>query len=169
MRDRVSRQAALLRLVKRRTVVSQQEMVRLLRETGFSATQSTISRDVRELGLVRAEGRYVPAASLGTEPPDDAPTSFRNELIISTEPVGANLIVVRTPPGGANAVAVELDRKGLPEIAGTVAGDDTIFVALRSRAAQGRLLPLLRAGSPRRERSADGASAEAANEDTSKG
>jgi transcriptional regulator of arginine metabolism len=144
MREKGRRQAALLRLVRRRALSSQDEMVRLLRGLGFRATQSSISRDVRELGLVRVDGRYVPAARLGVGRPQDLTSDLKTELIISMEPVGANLIVLRTPPGGANAVAVDLDRKNLPQIAGTVAGDDTIFVAVRSRSAQGRVLALLK-------------------------
>ena len=84
-----------------------------------------------------------PAAQLGPDQSGAARGALENELIISVEPVGANLIVVRTPPGGANAVAVEWDAKHVPEIAGTVAGDDTIFIAVRSRSAQGRLLAML--------------------------
>ena len=152
MREKGPRQAALMQLVKRRSVSSQQEMVLLLQKHGFRVTQSSISRDVRELGLVRVEGRYVPAGRLGVEGAQDANGRLQNELIISTEPVGANLIVVRTPPGGANAVAVELDARQVPEIAGTVAGDDTIFVAVPSRCAQGRVLALLGGTRPRRPR-----------------
>jgi transcriptional regulator of arginine metabolism len=65
---------------------------------------------------------------------------------MSVEPVGANLVVIKTPVGSANVVAVDLDRKELPDIAGTVAGDDTIFVAVRSRAAQGRVMAFLHPG-----------------------
>ena len=119
-------------------------MVQLLREEGFQVTQASVSRDVRELGLVRIDGCYVPAANVsatGTTIIQDS------ELIISAEPVGSNLLVVKTPPGTASSVAVELDGKNVPEIAGTVAGDDTILVAVRSRAAQGRVLALFK-GAP---------------------
>jgi len=143
MREKERRQAALARLVQREAVSSQDEMVRLLRNLGLHATQSSVSRDVRELGLVRVSGQYVPAARLEGARVERAELGFRSELIISVEPVGSNLIVVKTPPGTANAVAIELDRKHLPEIAGTLAGDDTIFVAVRSRSAQGRALALL--------------------------
>lgn len=143
MSDKAQRQAALNRLIRERPIASQDEMVVLLRNLGFSATQSSISRDVRELGLVRLGGRYVHAGravggdgSVVTEP--------EYELITSVEPIGANLIVVRTQIGAANAVAAALDRQALPEIAGSIAGDDTIFLAVRSRAAQGRVLAQLR-------------------------
>ena len=147
MKEKGQRQKALVRLVRRQAVSGQEQMVRLLRDLGFHATQSSISRDVRELGLVRVGGRYVPAAELGAKRADGAGPTLEDELVISTEPVGANLLVVKTPPGGANAVAVGLDRRQSPDIAGTVAGDDTIFIAVRSRSAQGRVLALLREAS----------------------
>lgn len=144
MKGKAPRQAALLRVVKRRSPSSQEEMVRLLRELGFRATQSSVSRDVRELGLVRIRGRYVLATRAGVEGAASLLPERDSELINSVEPVGANLVVVKTPPGSANAVAIDLDQRELPEIAGTLAGDDTIFVAVRSRAAQGRVLAMLR-------------------------
>jgi transcriptional regulator of arginine metabolism len=144
MKGKGPRQAALLRLVRRRSVSSQDEMVRLLHKRGFSATQSSISRDVRELGLVRVNGRYVPATRVGLPRSPGVLPDRDSELIIAAEPVGANLIVVKTSPGSANAVAIDVDREELPEIAGTVAGDDTIFIAVRSRAAQGHVLAMLR-------------------------
>ncbi|MCP4589909.1 MAG: arginine repressor [bacterium] len=151
MNNKSSRQAALLTLVRRRRVASQEEMVRLLDGKGFSTTQASLSRDVRELGLVRVSGRYVPAGQLGVERPGGLLPERDSELIMSVEPIGANLIVVRTPPGAANAVAADLDSKTLPEISGTIAGDDTIFIAVRSRCAQGRLIAQLPSAVERRE------------------
>ncbi len=141
------RQAALLKLVQRRRLSSQDEMVKLLRKSGFDVTQASVSRDVRELGLVRMNGHYVTTAGIATAESPNGAIPHGSELIISAEPVGANLVVIRTPPGAAGTVAVELDGMGEPEIAGTIAGDDTIFVAVRSRAAQGRVLALLK-GAP---------------------
>jgi len=141
MKDKRTRQRFLMRLTRRQPFSTQDEMVEKLRESGFPSTQSSISRDVRELGLVRLNGRYVPAVDAGGT--TDLLPVHDSELIIACEPVGANLIVVRTPPGAASAVAIDLDRKQLSDIAGTVAGDDTIFVAVRSRAAQGRVLAVL--------------------------
>jgi transcriptional regulator of arginine metabolism len=146
MRHKRERQAALLKLVRERTLTSQDEMVRLLRERGVGATQTSISRDVRELALVRVDGRYVRATRLGGAQAAADAASFWNGLITFVEPVGANLIVIRTPIGSANAAAVALDQRNLPGVVGTVAGDDTIFVAVRSRSVQGRVLAELRAG-----------------------
>ncbi len=141
MREQRARQATLLKAVRRQRLTSQEEMVHFLQERGFHVTQASVSRDVRELGLVRVGGRYV---SVDQVVAGQAAAAFSNALILSVEPVGANLIVVKTPPGAAAAVAVELDARGVPEMKGTVAGDDTIFVAVRSRVAQGRVLALLK-------------------------
>jgi len=145
MNDKRRRQAALVRLAGKKPLATQDEIVAALRNAGFSATQSSVSRDLRELGLVRVRGRYVPLTATEASEAAGGLSPRESELIISAEPVGANLIVVRTPPGSASAVAAELDRKGLPDIAGTLAGDDTIFLAVRSRAAQGRVAVLLQA------------------------
>jgi len=140
-----ARQAALLRLLRRRQVVSQQEIVALMQAQGYEVTQASVSRDLRELGLVKAAGRYVPLTRLW---PRSAPRRSAegpvHELVTEVDAAGAHLVVIRTPVGAASAVAVELDRRRLPGVVGTVAGDDTIFAAVRSRAAQGRLLALLR-------------------------
>ena len=133
-------------LVGEREIGSQAEMVRLLHEVGIEGTQASVSRDVRELGLVRVQGRYVFSDEVGLADAIGS-SGFESELVISAEPVGAYLIVVKTPPGAASAVAYELDGMALDDIAGTVAGDDTIFVAVRSRSAQGHVLVLLRNGS----------------------
>jgi transcriptional regulator of arginine metabolism len=148
VREQRTRQATLLKLVRQRPVASQEEMVQLLEKRGFHVTQASVSRDVRELGLVRVDGRYVPAARVGVDRSAPGAASLYNELIVSAEAVGANLIVVKTPPGAAATVAVELDSRKVPEMAGTVAGDDTIFVAVRSRVAQGRVLAQLKAPPP---------------------
>ena len=143
MNKKNRRQAALLRIIELHPVTNQEELVQRLRADGFNATQSSISRDVRELGLVRLRGQYVPAKRLNAD--SAVVTSiYKNELITFSEPVGANLIVVKTPAGMASAVAVDLDKQRWPEIVGTVAGDDTIFVAVRSRAAQGQVLSRVR-------------------------
>lgn len=146
MRSRRSRQAELLRLAQRQRLTSQEQIVQLLRNKGFNVTQASVSRDVRELGLVRVNGSYVPAERLGKLDAAHSHAAVHNELIVSIEPVGANLIVVKTPPGAGGTIAVDLDGLETPEIAGTVAGDDTIFVAVRSRAAQGRVLAMLKGG-----------------------
>ena len=151
MSSKEQRQTVLLELVQNQAIRSQDQMVALHKEQGYSATQASVSRDIRELGLVKVGGRYSPVAPVAqaTGPelrlvPAEA-TPYNTELIINCTPAGANLLVVRTRIGGASIVANELDRSQLPEIVGTLAGDDTVFVAVSSRAAQGRLLAHLKA------------------------
>lgn len=140
MNEKRRRQTALLRIVRGQAVTNQNELVHHLKKAGITATQTSISRDVRELGLVKVGGRYMPATRLR----GGGPESPLSELITTIEPVGSNLIVVRTRIGAASAVAVEIDCAASPAIVGTVAGDDTVFVAVRSRSAQGQTLALLK-------------------------
>ncbi len=139
MGPKLERQVAIKKLVRERDIANQAELVDQLDRAGIAGTQASVSRDIRELGLIKVEGRYrmpgrkVPAESGGT-----------GELITALVPVGANLVIIRTVIGAASAVAAELDRLELDDIAGTIAGDDTIFVAVRSRAAQGRTMHALR-------------------------
>jgi transcriptional regulator of arginine metabolism len=140
------RQAELLRLVRQQPVGDQAEMVALLRERGFSATQASVSRDVRELGLVKANGHYTPVSRLSGPANEADDLRHVGDLVTAAVPAGANLIVIKTAVGAASAVAVDLDQTPGEDIVGTIAGDDTIFVAVRSRAAQGRVLARLGAG-----------------------
>jgi len=119
-----NRQRAILDLVRQRPVHTQQELVLVLAERGFSATQATVSRDIQELGLVRTNDGY----AAGGPPP------LVSELVLSTTQVQF-LFVVHTPSGTANLVARAIDEAGLEGVAGTVAGDDTIIVVLRDDAA----------------------------------
>lgn len=144
MRDKRRRQAEVLRLIRQQPVGDQAEIVTLLRKKGVSATQASVSRDVRELGLVKVNGQYTHMSRLELVAPPVDELAHYGDLVNSAEPAGANLIVLRTAVGAASAVAVDLDQAGDSDIVGTIAGDDTIFVAVRSRAAQGRLLARLR-------------------------
>jgi transcriptional regulator of arginine metabolism len=127
------RQGAILRLVQQRELSTQEEVAAALREEGFDAVQTTVSRDIAQLGLVklRKNGSLVYALPGA----DDLHrlselTAALRRWAISLAPA-ANLLVIRTPAGHANALARVLDEARLPDIAGTVAGDDTIFVAAR--------------------------------------
>jgi transcriptional regulator of arginine metabolism len=142
MVEKSRRQSALLRLVRRHAAATQLELVRMLRKAGFVANQASVSRDMRELSIVKVEGHYQPVGLLGTSRPRGRDEPFY-ELITSIEPVGANLIVVRTRIGAASTVAVEIDRRRSAGITGTVAGDDTILVAVKSRTAQGQAVAWL--------------------------
>ncbi len=136
MRDPVRkhhRQQALLRLVRQRTLSTQGELVRALRGAGFPATQATVSRDIVELGLVKvARGgthAYAPPATLG--PGGGGPERLRRfcEDYPVDAAVAGNMVVLRSLPGTANALGAALDSAGIAEAVGTLAGDDTVFVA----------------------------------------
>ncbi len=132
------RQSAILDLVTQESVCSQDELCRRLRVRGFHATQATISRDVKELSLVKraADGAYqkpgVPPGGRG-----DASRGAENgvrravgEYLRRLDQV-QQLLVLRTDPGQAQSLAIAIDRAELPEVVGTVAGDDTILVITR--------------------------------------
>ena len=132
--NKFERQGAILRLVAERQLSTQSDLVQALRDEGVDAVQATVSRDIAQLGLVKvrgASGRLVYAH------PGAADLDRLAELaaalkrwVIGLEAAG-NLVVIRTPPGCANAVARALDDVALPEVAGCIAGDDTIFLAAR--------------------------------------
>ena len=138
------RQRAIRDLVEQRPIRTQQELAAALRERGFRATQATISRDVAELGLGKAtrQGRqaYVLPPRLR-----DQETSGEDRLrrLLSDVPVEFRiaklLLIIKTLPGSAHAVAAALDRTRWPEIVGSIAGDDTVFVATADRTSLRRL------------------------------
>jgi transcriptional regulator of arginine metabolism len=128
------RQQAILSLVARERLSSQEEIRARLQHFGLPTTQSTISRDVEELGLARVhdhEGlRYVVPGEGDTPGPMNLLRRALQEFALSF--VTANqLLVIRTPPGAANALAEAIDRANLADVAGTIAGDNTILVVPR--------------------------------------
>jgi len=132
------RQTQILEIVRRHPVYTQEELAGELRTRGIPATQVTLSRDIRELGLVKTPDGYRQFAAESNGRDIDA---VIQEFLRDVR-VAQNLLVLRTPPGSANALAVALDQADWPEIVGTVAGDDTVLViapdnrtadALRSR------------------------------------
>lgn len=131
--NKFERQGAIIRLVQERSLSTQAELAEALRGAGYEAVQTTVSRDIAQLGLVkvRADGRLVyalPGAS-DLSRLEELTTALRRSVVTLT--ATGNLVVLRTPPGTANALARALDDAVLPDVAGTVAGDDTIFVAAR--------------------------------------
>jgi len=131
------RQSQILEVVDREAVASQEELRQRLATRGIEATQATISRDLKELGLVKraGDGAYVrPGVERSSPATDEQLRRALATLVRTLERVG-NLVVVRTDPGQAQGVAVLVDRAQLPEVAGTIAGDDTILVI--GRAEQG--------------------------------
>jgi transcriptional regulator of arginine metabolism len=125
--DKTKRQQKILSLIRARRIGTQQELSGMLERAGMGATQSSISRDLEELGVVKSGGFYtLPAAAGG-------PAS---RGLLGLEPAGECLVVAKCEPGLASAVAVEIDRAAIPEIVGTLAGEDTIFIAVQERKAQ---------------------------------
>jgi len=118
------RQGQILKLIREQPVHTQEEIAAELKKRGVPATQVTLSRDLRELGLVKTQEGYRELA------PEESPTGFADLAaeFISDIRLAQNLIVLRTDPGHASSVAVALDNEDWPEIAGTIAGDDTILV-----------------------------------------
>jgi len=146
---RPARLARIELLVGGRPVRSQTELAELLATEGVRVTQATLSRDLEELGAHKLRGVYVvpsdhvprdertPAARHAGEPPDARLARLCQELLFSAEASGA-LVVLRTPPGAAQLLASALDRADLAEVAGTVAGDDTILLIARGGGQAGR-------------------------------
>ncbi len=133
---RHSRQAALLALLREQRIARQDELVAALAGRGHVATQSSVSRDLRELGVVKVGGRYVPPAASGEVAGDPPASDTATEALLdtlhyvrATRTAGAHLTLVITAVGAAQTVAIALDRCAWPEVVGTLAGDDTIFVA----------------------------------------
>ena len=119
---------------------TQQAIVDALRSAGISATQSSVSRDLRDMGAVKTSSGYaLPNASLAAASAWDDVGS----LVRGMQPAGANLLVIRTGAGAAQRVALALDRSSWPEIVGNIGGDDTVFVATESLAGQKRLVARL--------------------------
>jgi transcriptional regulator of arginine metabolism len=139
-----ARQRAIRDLVDQRPIRTQQELAAALRERGFRATQATISRDVAELGLAKGGRGATPVYVL---PPRlvEAEVSGEDRLrrLLADLPLDLReaglLLVVRTVPGSAHAIAAALDRARWAEVEGSIAGDDTVFVAVADRGALRRL------------------------------
>jgi transcriptional regulator of arginine metabolism len=132
---KAQRQSAIVDVVQREAVSSQEILRRRLRARGFDVTQATLSRDIKELGLVKhaADGSYQRAGNGEAARPEAAEAALRRaarEFLRSFEPI-QQLVVLKTDIGQAQILAVALDRASLPEVAGTIAGDDTILVITR--------------------------------------
>jgi transcriptional regulator of arginine metabolism len=137
----VTRRAAILRIIRESTVHNQDELVKVLRKQGFEATQSSVSRDLRELGVAKAGDRYIlPAENGGEANPFAAVANF----VLQVRTAGPSLTVVKTTSGHAQSVAVAVDQANWPEVVGTISGDDTIFIATEDGRDQRKLRERLR-------------------------
>src|SRR5262245_43888499 len=139
--SKTARHARIMAMLRSRHVHSQAELGDLLAAEGLATTQATLSRDLEELGAVKVRGTdgrgasyIVPEDGVGPlRAAEQAPERLRRLLrdLLTGADSSGNLVVLRTPPGAAQFLASALDRSGLPEIVGTIAGDDTVLVVAR--------------------------------------
>jgi len=142
--SKLSRHQAILELVDSGPVPSQEELQRLLHKKGFDAGQATLSRDIRELGLVKtADGYSLPASGNGNgNGHSDAALPSVSRLVrefVTSVRAAQNLLVTKTSVGSAQPVAAALDGENWPEAVGTIAGDDTILIVCIDSRSAGRL------------------------------
>jgi len=134
--NKAFRQGQILKVIRNKRVLTQDDLARELKDSfGLHATQVTLSRDVRELGLLKTPDGYreVSAAASGPE------LAMVAADLLQDARAAQNLIVLRTSPGNANALAVALDKENWPEIVGTIAGDDTVLIVAPDTDTAGRL------------------------------
>jgi transcriptional regulator of arginine metabolism len=143
MHQAMSRRAAILRILRESTVRNQDELVKVLRKHGFDATQSSVSRDLRELGVAKAADHYIVPSGEGA--PANNPFAAVMSFIVDVRSAGPSLTIVKTTTGTAQSVAVAIDESNWPEIVGTISGDDTIFIATSGGREQRKLRERLRA------------------------
>jgi len=139
--QQVVRRNAIVRILRDGLVRKQEDLVHLLKREGHEVTQSSISRDLRDLGVLKASGRYV-------LPPDgiertNGDFSTLARFVRGIKRAGPSLTVLRTTIGSAQSVAVAIDRAAWPEVAGTISGDDTIFIATVNVRSQNALVARL--------------------------
>ncbi len=125
--DKEKRQQKISNLIRAKSIGTQEQLAMQLERAGFVATQSSVWRDLEELGIIKRRGRYV-------LPRDNVKVSARG--LLSVDPAGDALVVAKCESGLASAVAVEIDRAVISEIVGTLAGEDTIFIAVAEHKAQ---------------------------------
>jgi transcriptional regulator of arginine metabolism len=140
--DRRKRHLKILELISTRPVRTQEELADALTTQGWEVTQSSVSRDIAALRLIKVDGAYRRPPPRATQiDPDERRVG---EGVLTMETAGDALVVLHTPPGEANHVAVALDRLAWPDVIGSIAGDDTIFLAVKDSRAQRRVLRQVR-------------------------
>ena len=135
--QRNERRLAIAKLLGENTIERQSELVELLRAAGYTATQSSVSRDLKDMGVLKLRDRY----ALPEAETTDSANSLRQvaEFVREIRAAGPNLLVITTAIGAAQRVGVTLDRISWPEIVGTLSGDDTIFIATATAGQQRKL------------------------------
>jgi transcriptional regulator of arginine metabolism len=132
------RRSTIVRILQESAVRKQEDLVRLLKQEGHEVTQSSVSRDLRDMGVIKASGRYV-------LPPEEVARANGDfgmlaQFVRGLKRAGPSLTVLKTTVGAAQSVAVAIDKAQWPEVAGTISGDDTIFIATANSRAQDELL-----------------------------
>jgi transcriptional regulator of arginine metabolism len=147
--QRNERRLAIVKLLRDNAIERQSELVELLRSEGYVATQSSVSRDLKDMGAVKVKNGY----SLPEDNATGNGDSLKQvaEFVREIRAAGPNLLVVTTATGAAQRVALTLDRISWPEIVGTLSGDDTVFIATSTAAQQRRLRSRLQQGLRGRE------------------
>jgi transcriptional regulator of arginine metabolism len=131
--NKASRQKAILEILRKATIASQEDLQLALEKKGFEVGQATLSRDIREMGLVKsADGYAIPQGSAAAEPALPSMARLVREFVQEIR-LAQNLLVVKTTVGSAQPVAAALDGEQWPEVVGTLAGDDTILVISRDK------------------------------------
>lgn len=131
------RQKKIQELISKEVIRTQEELAQRLLEEGFNVTQATISRDIKEMGLIKVAGlgddyRYAPQAEVSSVSYQERLKRMWKEVVMSFDS-SENIIAIKTIPGNAQALALLLDNSGWQEIIGTVAGDDTIFLLIKPK------------------------------------
>jgi transcriptional regulator of arginine metabolism len=132
------RRNAIVRILRESAVRKQEDLVLLLKQEGHEVTQSSVSRDLRDMGVIKASGRYV-------LPPEEVARANGDfgmlaQFVRGMKRAGPSLTILKTTIGAAQSVAVAIDKAEWPEVAGTISGDDTIFIATANSRAQDELL-----------------------------
>jgi transcriptional regulator of arginine metabolism len=141
--DRRKRHLKILELISTRPIRTQEDLAEALAMEGWAVTQSSVSRDIASLRLAKVDGIYIrPAAAIQkVRDPDELRIA---EGVLTVDLAGDAIVVLHTPPGEANRVGAALDRLSWSEIVGTIAGDDTIFLAVQDRKSQREIVRRLR-------------------------
>jgi transcriptional regulator of arginine metabolism len=140
-RHQFERRNAILRILRSSEVRRQSDLAQLLRRDGFDVTQSSVCRDLRDLGVLKASGRYqAPSDEISRANGDFGALA---PFVRAVKAAGSSVTVIKTSIGAAASVAVALDKADFPEVVGTISGDDTIFIATSDARAQRRLIERL--------------------------
>lgn len=138
--SKLSRHQAILKLLGKGSIPNQEELQKLLHRHGIEVGQATLSRDIRELGLVKSAGGYsLPGREVALTDTDFRSVSRLVREFVTSVRAAENLLVTKTSVGSAQPVAAALDEENWPEAIGTIAGDDTILIVCQDKRAAGRL------------------------------